>query len=252
MARIQPAQSARVAGKKGFSLISDGKFRELYALLLQCGMLDERLRSLREYERWPGREAATASVAACLRRGDTVTPTPRGALAGYLQNGTIHLRPGAADEPLGHVAAAAGDALRHKLEKLGHLAVVYTSLCDPGDARESFAVAARLALPVIYIIEGGVPTEESRGAIPMIRVDGADAVAVYRVAYESATRARDGGGPTIIECSAWSLEDAEADPLRKLEQYLTGKKLFRESWKKRLEEHYGRSLDAAMKTVARK
>src|SRR6185437_10774420 len=121
MARIQLAESARVAGKKGFSLISDEKFRELYALLLQCGMLDERLGPLRGYERWPRREAASAGVAACLRRGDTVTATPRGVLAGYLQNGSIHARAGAADEPMKHLAAAAGDALRHKLEKLGNV-----------------------------------------------------------------------------------------------------------------------------------
>lgn len=257
MDRIQSAESARVAGKKGFSLISDEKFKELYALLLQCKMLDERLRPLPCYERWAGREAATASVAACLRQGDSVTQTPRGVLAGYLQYGEIHLPASAVGDPASSLAAATGDALRHKLEKQGHVAVVYTSTgemetgSEADREREIFAVAAKLALPAIYVVEGGTSPEGSCGAIPVIRVDGSDAVAVYRVAYESITRARDGGGPTMIECVAWPLADEAADPLLKLEQYLTGKRLFRKDWKKRLEQRYSSSLDAAMRNVAR-
>src|SRR5207244_4990834 len=35
--------------------------------------------------------------------------------------------------------------------------------------------------------------------IPGVRVDGADVLEVYRVALEAVERARDGGGPTLIE-----------------------------------------------------
>lgn len=252
MDRIKSAESARVAGKKGFSLITDEKFKELYALLLQCEMLDERLLAGSACERWRGDEAATAGVAACLRRGDSITPTPRGVLAGYLQHGTINPQACAAGNAMEHLASAAGDALRQKLEKLGHVAVVYTSIMDaPDRAGEILAVAAKLSLPVVCVTDGGTPDENCRAIPPVIRVDGADAVAVYRVAYESITRARDGGGPTIIECTTWPLKDEAADPLLKLEQYLTGKKLFRKDWKKRLEQRYRNALDAAVAAEGR-
>lgn len=249
MNRIKSSESARVAGKKGFSLISDEKFRELYALLLQCEMLDERLRAGSAYEPWPGREAATAGVAACLRRGDSITPTPRGILASYLQHGAINLQACAAGDAMEHLATATGDALRQKLMRLGHTVVVYTSMEAAERAGEALTTAAKMALPVIYVIDAGTQAGESSRAIPVIRVDGADAVAVYRVAYESITRAREGGGPTIIECTAWPLKDEAAAPLLKLEQYLTGKRLFRKDWKKRLEQRYRSTLDAAMRTA---
>lgn len=247
MDRIKSAESARVAGKKGFSLISDEKFKELYALLLQCEMLEERLFAGAACERWPGRDATTAGVAACLRRGDSITLTPRGALASFLQHGATNPKARAAAGPIEHLAAATGDALRQKLEKQGHVAVVYTSIGDKKDANEVFAIAAKLALPAIYVIDGESPAEEGCEAVPpVIRVDGTDAVAVYRVAYESIHRAREGGGPTIIECTAWPLEDETADPLLKLEQYLTGKRLLRKDWKKRLEQRYRNSLASAL------
>lgn len=252
MDRIKSAESARIAGKKGFSLITDEKFKELYALLLQCEMLDERLLYGSTCERWPGREATTAGVAACLRGGDSITPTTRGVLARYLQHGAINLQASGAGRPIEDLATATGDALRQKLEKLGNVTVVYTSMSIPERASEIFAVAAELELPVVYVIDGGLPPDESRGAIPpVIRVDGADAVAVYRVAYESIHRAREGGGPTIIECTAWPLEDEAADPLVKLEQYLTGKRLFRKDWKKRLEQRYRNTIAAAIAAAER-
>ena len=37
--------AAAVAGKNGYSLISNGKFRQLYAALLKCELLEERLGS---------------------------------------------------------------------------------------------------------------------------------------------------------------------------------------------------------------
>ncbi len=77
----------------------------------------------------------------------------------------------------------------------------------------------------------------------MIRVDGSDAVALYRVAHESITRAREGGGATIMECVA----DVDApDPLAMLEGYLAGKELFRNAWRRRLEKQNANALDQAV------
>ena len=249
MTGTKTAQAAQVAGKNGFSLISDEKFRELYAALLQCRMLDQRLKSGRSYERWPGREACTAGVIACLRSGDSVTASPRGLLAGYLQNGSLMQPHVAASTATARLAAATGDGLRHKLDKQGNIAVVFAGAGDPDRMREVFAAAGDSSLPVLYVMESGLPLAEVCGGLPVIRVDGADSVAVYRVAHESVTRAREGGGPTIVECAVWPDEEATRDSLARLEQYLSGKKLFRQDWKLRLEKKYGKILDEAVKAA---
>jgi TPP-dependent pyruvate/acetoin dehydrogenase alpha subunit len=249
MTAIKTTHAARVAGKNGFSLISDEKFRELYTALLRCSLLDNRLQTGPSYERWTGREAGTAGVATCLRAGDSVTPTPQGLLAGYLQNGSLTPMRRPAPGAVTQLAAATGEGLRHKLEKLGCIAAVFACAGEPDRMREIFATASHHSLPVFYVFESGVSLADVCGNIPVIRVDGSDAVAVYRVAHESITRARDGGGPTIMECATWHCDGEPQDPLARLEHYLAGKKLFRKDWKQRLEKKYGRAVDKAVQAA---
>lgn len=235
-------QAARVAGKNGFSLISDAKFRELYAALLHCRMLYERLPTSSGYQRWIGHEAASAAVVACLRTGDSIIATMRGVLAGYLRDVSLSAACGRGSTPIAELATANGDALRHKLERIGNVAVVFAGAGEPDRLREIFMNAASQWLPVFYVVQSGTVPAAVCGKVPVICVDGSDAVAVYRVAHESITRARGGGGPTIMECAAWP-DDPAPDPLTKLEQYLAGKKLFRNAWKQRLKRNYAKALD---------
>ncbi|MGB7189644.1 MAG: thiamine pyrophosphate-dependent enzyme [Acidobacteriaceae bacterium] len=244
----QTQPSPALAGKRGFSLISDETFRQLYAALLQCELLDQRLRSARGYEPWTGREAASAAVSACLRRGDSITPTPRGRLAGYLHNGTL-AGAGASTGPARQLAAANQQAVRHKRESNGNAVVVFAAVAPPSSMSKVFAAAAGLSLPVLYILQGATPPAEACHGIPVILVDASDAVALYRVACESITRAREGGGPTILECAAWPADPEPADPLRKLEQYLAQKKLFRPHWKRSLETKFSAALDEAITSL---
>lgn len=240
-----PKQSPALAGKRGFSLIPDEKFRQLYAALLQCEMLDQRLRSIKAYEPWTGREAASAAISACLRRSDTIAPTPRGLLAGYLHSDVLAFT-GAPISPAKQFATANQDALRLKRESRGGVVVVFAPIAPPSSMSKVFAAAASQSLPVLYILEGATPPTETCHGIPVIRVDASDAVALYRVAYESITRAREGGGPTILECAAWPADSPTDGPLQKLEQYLTTKKLFRPNWKRRLAQKYIPILDQAL------
>ncbi len=236
-------QAARVVGKNGFSLISDDKFRELYGALLQCVMLDGVLTGTEGYERWVGREASSAGISACLRPGDTITPTPRSLLARYLQMKSLTMPDDyVADQPL---AAATGDGLRHKLAAQENVAVVFAKFDDPKRAQQAFTIAVKQALPIFYILDGDPDLAKAAGSIPVIRVDGADTVAVYRVAHESIERARKGGGPTIMECASWPGSDAHG-PLDRLEEYLPGRKLLRDGWKRRFEKE----LDIEIKKKA--
>lgn len=237
------SKSPSVAGKKGFSLISDEKFRQLYAALLQCQLLDQRLRAALGYDAWPGREASSAAVCSCLRRGDIIIPTPRAALASYLHTRSLS-NPSALSFDA-HFDAATESALRHKQEKRGGLTVLFTRTAKPAVMGEAFTAAAEQSLPVLYILEGGTPSAETASGIPVIRVDSSDTVALYRVAFESIARAREGTGPTILECAPWPA-DPEPDLLLKLERYLTAKKLFRPHWKRSLEKKFSAALDKSM------
>ena len=243
----QAKQLPALAGKRGFSLISDEKFRQLYAALLQCEMLDQCLRAVKSYKPWTGREAASAAVSACLRRGDSITPTPRGLLARYLHSGALALS--ASTSPAKQLAAANQEAIRHKRQNSGSVAVVFAPVASASSLSKTFATAAAQYLPALYILEGATPPDEACHGIPVIRVDASDAVALYRVAYESITRAREGGGPTILECAAWFADSEPADPLRKLEHYLTQKKLFRPHWKRSLEKKFSAALDQAISAL---
>jgi TPP-dependent pyruvate/acetoin dehydrogenase alpha subunit len=63
--------------------------------------------------------------------------------------------------------------------------------------------------------------EIEASTVPTITVDGADAVAVYRVASESIAYARNGKGPTLIDC----LMSRDADPVQNMAAYLAAKGL---------------------------
>lgn len=252
MPHNKTTHAARVAGKNGFSLISDEKFRQMYATLLQCTLLDSQLRAHEGYTPWTGCCAGTAGVVLCLRADDSITATPRGALAGYLHYGSLDLRTDdPASSPASHLAAATGQALRHKLENRGGVAVVFAGIPEPEAMRRIFTAAERESLPVLYVLEGGTPSPELCGDIPVMRVDAADSVAAYRVAFESVLRAREGGGPTIVECAPWPA-GPETDPLTRLEDYLTAKKLFRRDWKNRLEEKYRNAIFEAVRLCGSK
>jgi pyruvate dehydrogenase E1 component alpha subunit len=93
-------------------------------------------------------------------------------------------------------------------------------------------------------------------------VDGNDAVAVYRVAHESIARARKGRGPTLIECVHFILDESAKrrnsanslrgrDPIRNMEQYLAGKKLFSAGLRSEAANKFREQLDEAIASTAR-
>jgi pyruvate dehydrogenase E1 component alpha subunit len=96
---------------------------------------------------------------------------------------------------------------------------------------------------------------------PVIPVDGCDAVGVFRVAQEAIRRAREGHGPSVIECltsRSAGLANAAADgshtryiahdPLSFMEQYLRKRDLWSEKWTQSIVDAFKRDLDAALKS----
>jgi TPP-dependent pyruvate/acetoin dehydrogenase alpha subunit len=120
--------------------------------------------------------------------------------------------------------------------------------------QKSLKFAARHSLPLIIVVENkaglNLPLKVPRDGLTRIAVDGNDVVAVYRVAYESLERVRQGGGPVLIEGRAWQQAGkrprrAESDPLIHMEQYLGARGLFSKRWKDQLVLQFSREIDSA-------
>jgi pyruvate dehydrogenase E1 component alpha subunit len=86
-------------------------------------------------------------------------------------------------------------------------------------------------------------------SFPAIPVDGNDVVAVYRVAHEAIGHARQGDGPTLIECIADGSE--RSDPLLNMESYLTRKGIFSERFKAEIAGEFNRKMDAALEKAGK-
>lgn len=112
---------------------------------------------------------------------------------------------------------AAGVALASKLRKERSVALTYIGDggSNVGDVHESLAMASVMKLPLILIIENNqfaysTPVSKQKAmekysdralgyGIPGYTIDGTDLELVYRTCKEAVERAREGGGPTLIE-----------------------------------------------------
>jgi pyruvate dehydrogenase E1 component alpha subunit len=113
---------------------------------------------------------------------------------------------------------ACGAALAAKFRKKGEVAISFVGdgASNQGTFLESLNLAAVWNLPVLFVVENnGYAESTSRDygtavdsyvdraagfGLPGITVDGTDFFAVYEAAGEIIKRAREGGGPALLEC----------------------------------------------------
>lgn len=121
----------------------------------------------------------------------------------------------------GEIPIATGAAYMAKYKQTGQVAVSFfgDGAANEGTFHESINMAAAWDLPIIYVIENNLygisvdtrdvtntPNLADRAigyGIPGVVVDGMDVTAVYKVAKEAVERARNGAGPTLIECKTY-------------------------------------------------
>lgn len=142
---------------------------------------------------------------------------------------------------------ACGAALAYK--RLGDRRVAM-AICGDGSTsngrwHEAINTSAVFQLPVVWVVNNNqfaystpnaleftVPTIAERAVaygIPGVRVDGGDVLEVYAAAKEAVDRARDGGGPTLIESVSlrWrghaGHDPAKYMPREMLEHYMASK-----------------------------
>lgn len=255
MTTTQQQNTAALAGNHGFSIISNEKLLQIYAAMLKSRMLAERLRLLVEQGKLDnlcrpqlGFEAASAGVTIDLLSEDTVIPSPGDIIVSFLHGEPLKeiLTRATRSTPAAQLDQSIRAALDHKTAKNGKIAVVFS------DGEDSFSeqvleAASAQKLPILFVCRKSQLSEGialDAGRIPILPVDGVDAVAVYRVATESITHARRGNGPTRIECI---FEPSEAhNPILKMESYLDRKGLFSEELKLKTAAAFTRELDAAV------
>jgi pyruvate dehydrogenase E1 component subunit alpha len=249
IARRETATTAdSLSTHHGFSLISNEKLLQLYSIMLQCSMLDERIRVLSKRNRLNadsnsagGHIAAIAGVAIDLHPRDTLAPScgafvhcfvkglPLAAIFASLSGHRIRTRPSYASlnliPPSFSFAAQLDRALcaaaTCKTGKNKKIVVVFCgdSSVSSSDFESAMAHAGRKNLPILFVCQTGpdaadVALRAQNHDLPGVTVDGEDAVAVYRVATEAIAHARRGSGPTLIECKPWPLSGRKSGSRR--------------------------------------
>lgn len=179
---------------------------------------------------------------------------------------------------------AAGAALTSKLKKTGAVAVCFfgDGAGNHGTFHEGINLAAIWNLPVVFVAENNgyaeaTPFEYASSCtniadrakgynIPGEIVDGKDATAVYAAAQKAVERARNGEGPSLIECKTYRnyghfegdaqkykpdvekkshLE--ELDALRKFREYIASEGLLTDAELDDIEERVDHAVEVAVK-----
>jgi TPP-dependent pyruvate/acetoin dehydrogenase alpha subunit len=256
---VKPEAPLKTVNSNGSSPSSQETLRRLYASLLRCRLANERAAEVRadHYEIALGHEATIVGPTAELTAEDTIAASPanlaamvtRGvSLEGLLADGDA----GAVRHSITHASLPAdpfnvgtGIALAHKLA--GQRRVVVAFCAQESPALENWHDALKFAgvhkLPILFVIKNGVADQKSSDehaphleafsfmardyGYPGVIVDGQDVVAVFRVAQESIHRARQGSGPTLIDCRT----DSKRDPLKYLEHYMRKRNLWDDGWR---------------------
>ncbi len=232
-------------------LISDRRLGQLYVTLLNGQALRKQLKRRQRPAPLVATEAIVTGTVTHLGDNDALMAAPGDRLAalarGYSQRKVLS---GAALKgilPAGSTvetsfAIATGYALAHQ-EKRDEKQRITLAFSGPGvttldGLAPSMAFAAANKLGIIFVIETAADADVSGPrhthtlGLPGIPVDGNDVIAVYRVAQEAVTRARRGGGPTLIDCKPWPL-DRKCDPVRRLEEALARRGIFSVALRKR-------------------
>ena len=235
-----------------------------------------------------GQEAAQIGATASLRKTDWLFPQYREigafllrgitpAQMGAVWRGTWHGGLGFTEKCVAPIAIPIGTQGLHAVgaamaaQRLGEDSVTLAFLGDgatsEGDVHEALNLAAVFKAPCVFFVQNNqwaisVPVSRQMAGpsiahraigygMPGIRVDGNDVLACHAVTAEAAQRAREGGGPTLIEAVTYRMgphttsddptryrsdEELEywaaRDPIRRYRTYLQAIGV----WTERLEE----------------
>jgi pyruvate dehydrogenase E1 component alpha subunit len=232
-------------------LLPHRKLRELHALMLRCRELERKQKS-----RTSAREALLAATSIHLLPGDLLSASPADQTAASLA--PAPKKPSTSGSLVAasslHSRLALCAAAARGLQAAGTegvvLAFAQAGVAEP-EWQAALEWAQRSQLPVLLVCADATAGARSRAGnrrnpaldfatlsrfakrlkLPVLTVDGEDAVAVYRVMQESVLRARPGGGPAVVWAVLTPLNRAtpnlprSSQPIARLEKYLAARKI---------------------------
>lgn len=257
---------------------------------------------LATYAPFEGQEAAQIGAAAALDPDDWVVATYRDAALMWAQGYPWELllagrtgdeRGGSPPEHVpvlppsitvgGHMVHAVGLAWAEKLAARGRIAL--TSFGDgatsEGDFHEAMNLAAVFAVPCVFLCQNNgyaisLPRERQTRSdtiaqkaiaygMPGVQVDGNDLFGVYEVVSEAVARAREGGGPTLVEAVTYRIgphttaddparyrdegereEWLRRDPLERIRIYLSERDAWDDQWQAAIEAEAAAEIERAV------
>jgi pyruvate dehydrogenase E1 component alpha subunit len=175
-------------------------------------------------------------------------------------------------------------ALKRKKKKQVMLTFVGDGGTSEGDFHEALNFAGVWKLPIVFIIVNNqwaisVPRSKQTASktlaqkglaygIPSVQVDGNDCLAVYTATKEAIDEARAGHGPKVIEAITYRMsmhttaddptkyrteKDLKywkaRDPIDRFKKYLTKKKIWTNSYEKKLQEKISKEISSAVKKI---
>jgi TPP-dependent pyruvate/acetoin dehydrogenase alpha subunit len=239
--RVKSTSARKPSSKKQevevLPVLNADKLKELYATMVKCRMLAERMQNdstdIRTGDSVLGFEAALVGAGAHLLAKDCIAMEHSSFVASLIKGTPLHSilarnsqnQSGngtrkAVSTHDGKAAAALSmeSVLSLAAEMKGQGAVVLM-FCTHNAETLSFdsaamATAATQKLPLVCLVESSLdsplelPNQIASGPYigadptfyPRIPVDGSDVVGVFRVTQEAIRRAREGHGPAVIEC----------------------------------------------------
>ncbi len=207
------------------------------------------------------------------------------------RGGSMHITsplvglPGSSAIVAGTIPLAVGTALAFSIKKNGGVSVAFfgDGATDEGVFYESLNFAALKKLPIIFICENNlysthmhISARQLNGNIykkaqifkmPGIQIDGNNVLEVFQAASEAIEDARNGKGPTLLECMTYrwrghvgpnwdidkglrSKEEVEwwVDncPLKRLEEFLLKENILSESKKKQISKQVNEEIEEAI------
>ncbi len=247
------------------------RLRKLYATMLRGRMLLGSSEGLSQKLRRAQLEACEVGLGYHLLADDLVAPSSRDFMVDLARGRKLsdvreriatrsarqdnkhnHFKPPASSlavpvDPPAQVGIATGIAAACRIQGKSSITVAISAfegrLSD--FPAEALRFASENSLGIIYVLcthwKSRLQLREASLAcdVPGIIVDGKDVVAVYRVAEESVRRARQGMGPTLIDCRM----EPGRDPLKVMEEYLRKRNLWSPEWKRDLEASCARELE---------
>jgi acetoin:2,6-dichlorophenolindophenol oxidoreductase subunit alpha len=285
------AKKAKKAAAAVAAVLSPEKLRELYATMLKCRMLNKRVqgilaqgnRASNAAAAW--REAVLVGALAHATPGDESVAVQDGFLSSFVRgtplkfilaqlyavpNGGLSNAAGQNADSVSQTTLEQGMTLAEgkKGSPTVVLAFAGAQRTERSALYEKLRAAAKRKLPVVCLVETsaqeleasplsnpGDPSGAGDDHFPQIAVDGADAVAMFRVAQEAVRRARGGHGPSLIECMmpdngreevrASANEQDIRDPLAFMQHYLQRKALWSNEWQLGILSEFAIELNAA-------